>query len=325
VAATLSAIRTKVRRLTRSPSVSQLTDADIDEYINTFILYDFPAQLHIYNTRTTFTFYTQPYQDTYGNSTTIGDDFYNFDNIYVSANQPAYCAGYKLMWSQSREQFYKIFPQIMSINSIGTTGNGVTTTFTGTLGAVPIERGKVVFSTKDASSNGLFLTDYANGVEPSGILAGDGFGSINYLTGAFTLNFSAAPGSGEIISSETVPYNPARPSALLFFDNKFILRPIPDQTYQVSVEVYERPTALLDAASAPRYEEWWQYIAYGAAKKVFEDRSDLESVNLIMPEFKRQEIFVLRRTIIDMSKERASTIYVEPLSPYSGAWDSGLF
>ena len=40
--ADLQTIRTKVRRLTRSLSPAQLTDAQIDEYINTFVLYDFP-------------------------------------------------------------------------------------------------------------------------------------------------------------------------------------------------------------------------------------------------------------------------------------------
>jgi hypothetical protein len=39
---TLGAIRTKVRRLTRSPNTAQITDNQIDEYVNTFILYDFP-------------------------------------------------------------------------------------------------------------------------------------------------------------------------------------------------------------------------------------------------------------------------------------------
>ena len=41
--ATLGAIRNKVRLLTHSPSTAQLADADIDQYVNTFILYDFPS------------------------------------------------------------------------------------------------------------------------------------------------------------------------------------------------------------------------------------------------------------------------------------------
>lgn len=62
---TLAAIQTKVRRLTRTPSTAQLSVADLNEYINTFILYDFPEHLRLFDLRTTFTFTTQPFQDTY--------------------------------------------------------------------------------------------------------------------------------------------------------------------------------------------------------------------------------------------------------------------
>jgi hypothetical protein len=68
---------------------------------------------------------------------------------------------------------------------------------------------------------------------------------------------------------------------------------------------------MLTNATMPELSQWWQYIAYGAAKKIFEDRMDMESVQLIMPEFKKQEALVNRRTIDQLSKERASTIYTE--------------
>lgn len=317
---TLGAIRTKVRRLTRSPSDSQLRDADIDEYVNTFLLYDLPSQLRLFDLKTTFTWYTQPYIGTYGNSDVPGDIWYNFNNLYITADQPAYAAGYPLFWTQSREQFYNAYPEINTILSIGATGDGVTTAYSGTLSAVPIERGHVVFSSIDALNNGIFLTDYTNGSVPNGTLAGDGFGTIDYVTGAYTLNFFTPPAQNAAINSETVPYTPSRPNAILFFENNFVLRPIPDQVYQVSCEVFIRPTALLQANASPQLEQWWQYIAYGTAKKVFEDRSDLESVNLIMPEFKQQERFVLRRTIVDMTKERVSTIYTEQTGVGSGGF-----
>jgi len=43
----LESIRTKIRRLTRSPSSAQITNAQIDDYINTFVLYDFPEYIQI--------------------------------------------------------------------------------------------------------------------------------------------------------------------------------------------------------------------------------------------------------------------------------------
>ena len=38
----LRAIKNKIRRITRSPSTSQLPEFDLNDYINTFVIYDFP-------------------------------------------------------------------------------------------------------------------------------------------------------------------------------------------------------------------------------------------------------------------------------------------
>ena len=45
---TLNAIRIKIRRITRSPSPSQISDATIDEYVNTFIHYFYIIHRFIY-------------------------------------------------------------------------------------------------------------------------------------------------------------------------------------------------------------------------------------------------------------------------------------
>ena len=73
----------------------------------------------------------------------------------------------------------------------------------------------------------------------------------------------------------------------------------------------------------PELSEYWQYIAYGAAKKIFEDRMDQESVQLIMPEFKEQETLIQRRTIDQQSNERSATIYTENVGPTPGGFGSG--
>ena len=43
--------------------------------------------------------------------------------------------------------------------------------------------------------------------------------------------------------------------------------------------------------------------------KVFEDRIDNDSMNNIMPMFKKQESLILNRTIAQSSDERSATIY----------------
>jgi len=49
MSATLQDIRLKVRRITKSPSVNQITDAQIDQYVNTFYLWDFPEHLRLFD------------------------------------------------------------------------------------------------------------------------------------------------------------------------------------------------------------------------------------------------------------------------------------
>lgn len=318
---TLTAIRTKVRRLTRSPSSVQLSNDDIDEYVNTFILYDFPEHLRLFSLRKVFTFYTEPYIDEYDsdNPATQLDDF---KNKYITVHEPVFIDGKRAPLYQNRDQFYALYPRVNSRVQVET-GDGATTTFTGTLDNAPIVKNNVLFSTIDASNNSVELHDYAGGTGTTAFLSGSGFGTINYVTGAYELNFTTAPASSAAITAHTIPYEASVPQALLFFDNKFYVRPIPDQAYRIDMEVYIRPTELLSVGQSPDLEQWWQYVSYGAAKKVFEDRMDQESIAAIMPEFKTQELLVLRKTIVQQTKERVATIYTNNVSTqnYMGWWN----
>lgn len=355
---TLQAIQTKVRRLTRSPSENQLTDTDLQNYINTFVVYDFPEHLRMFILHVPFSFWCNPYQDvyptdvlSYGGATNASKNpLYNFENLYLSINDPVYIAGYQSYYTQSREQFFGIYPLVNSIATIGPTGNNATTVFSGVINTsqtiVPMGlvqqatllKNNVLFSSIDMNGNGLSLVDqpildsitgnptvwgaiYPTNNLPSSplLLAAPYTGDplfpttnfVNYVTGQFTITFPIAPAQGVIINSQTVPQIVAIPQAMLFFDNQITLRPVPDQPYQINFEAYIRPTALLSTIQSPQLNEWWQYIAYGAAKKIFEDRMDLDSVALILPEYKKQETLCLRRTIVQNTNERVATIYTE--------------
>ena len=303
---TLEEIRNKVRKLTQSPSITQLSIVDLDQYINTFILYDFPETLRLFSLQRAVKFSLEPNIDTYTVDSVLVDV-----NSFITFNPPVYIAGFQAFYSQSEEEFFNIYPFHNSIKSTGISGNGATFNFAGTLSSVPLTRGKVCFTAIDAANDGLELSDK----DSDGLLSGDGTGTINYITGAYTLAFSAAPVG--VINSQTVPYVAARPTAMLYFDNTFIFRPIPDQVYHVQLESFVRPTELLEGQS-PDLEQWWQYIAYGAAKKVLEDRMDMETVQMIMPEFNRQERMVLRRTIVQQTNEKTATIYTEMTNLSSG-------
>jgi hypothetical protein len=89
---TLEAIRTKVRRLTRSPSENILPTSDIDEYINTFVEFDFPEHIQLFPLHTTFEFFTQPNVDTYVPSNDPADPLYLFTlTLYLFLRSSLHC------------------------------------------------------------------------------------------------------------------------------------------------------------------------------------------------------------------------------------------
>jgi hypothetical protein len=329
---TLAQIQTKVRRLTRSLSEAQLTTDQLNDYINTFVLYDFPEHLRLFNLQTTFTFFTEPYIDTYESNDTASSVFYNFKNKYLNIMPPIYIAGKQSLFLESREQFFAMYPMFNSIASIGQTGNAVATSFTGVINTqqaiipsgltqiVLLLRNNVLFSSVGANGANLAMIDYPisptignlyiPGGAPTSTSVQDTTNYINYTTGAFVVTFTAgAPANGVAINSQTVSVQPTLPQSMLFYDGKFTMRPVPDQAYRIQMEVAKRPTELLAGTQSPELAEWWQYIAYGTSKKVFEDRMDLDSVQLIMPEFKKQEALINRRTIVQQTSQRTTTIY----------------
>ncbi len=360
---TLTSIQVKVRRLTRSPSEAQLTSDDLNNYINTFVVYDFPEQLRLFNLRTTYNFWTNPFQDVYptdiasfAGATT--NPLYDFQNRYLTVHDPFYIAGFPAVFSQSRQQFYGIYPLVNSIVWTGFRGDGAQTSFTGyiTNNNPPVNpppvignrsytllQNNVLFSTLATDLQGIAMVDvpvvnsttgnnsvvgnlYPVGTQPSvPPTTVDANNNINYYTGFYTVTFPQAPGPDAKINTQTVPQVLGLPQSILYYDNQFIVRPVPDQPYQVNFECYVAPTYLMEGNSSPQLNEWWQYIAYGAAKKIFEDRMDSESVQMIMPEFKTQERLCLRRTIVQYTNERSATIYTEQtgFGSGSGGWGYG--
>src|SRR5690606_23273694 len=117
---------------------------------------------------------------------------------------------------------------------------------------------------------------YLPGLVPAAVppVVVDPANNVDYVTGAFTVTFQTPPAANAPIMADVVPVQVSRPLGLLYFDNTFIVRPVPDQAYPINFEAYIRPTELLVNNESPQLEQWWQYIAYGAAKKIFEDKMD---------------------------------------------------
>lgn len=327
---TRAAIRTKVRRLTRSPSVSQITNTQINEKINTVLKYNLPSEVKLFTLRKTFSFFTTPNVDTYDTNTqNVNDPMFNFKNAVILSSSPVFIAGYQVRMIQDRSQFFLSWPVFQQKVIVGT-GDGVTTNFTGTLANKPVTPRHLLFSSEATNGVGQQLQDVplvstgsgqagvelfrGNMYDPRGVVPTKptipiSTNTINYFTGVFNITFSDAPATGKDVTIQAVPYVAGRPISILFFDNTFTVRPIPDDNYEVKIEVSVPGTELTDDTESPDLEQWWQWIAYATSKLIFEERMDLESVQMILPQMKEQELFILRRTLDQISETRAPTIY----------------
>jgi hypothetical protein len=217
-------------------------------------------------------------------------------------------------------------------------GSGVTN-YTGTLFAFPILPGSLsitdgveIFVDNGAglltgSMGGTGTINYSNGdwnvtfntavivgvsivatfqvISQVGILTGNGIGNINYITGAYSVSFDFAPLSGATIYNKYQGYQPTRPQGVLFFNNQFTFRPVPDQVYQIQMQGYINPTELTQLTDTPLLPEWGQLIAYGAALDIFSSRGDLEAYNRYYPILKRFENIALARTVQQFQAEQS--------------------
>jgi hypothetical protein len=334
VPSTLVDIRNKVRRITGRPSNQQITDTQIDQYINTFYVQDLPSHLQLISNRVNYQFLTN-----------VGIAVYDLPtDIYLSGMPPVFIAGYQSFMTQSREAFYRINPSLNFLQQSAAIGNGTIGPYTIQLSNVPIMRGwkpnppgaysasiagfalpprfinwRVLISGTAAPGVNVSLVDDGQGnlFDVNDINCDPAFarGAVNYLTGLIVINgligFSRPPLNGTPINVQYVPYVASRPQSVVFYQDQFNLYPIPDQAYTVSFEAYKFPTALLTDGDFPDIRQWWQVLAYGAADKIFTDNADMESAAKFRPLLEEQLKLIQRRTIIQQTSERTSTIYAE--------------
>jgi len=338
---TLADIRNKVRRITARPSAAQITDAQIDEYINTFYIYDLSEHLRLESLRYNYQFLTNANQAVY--------DFPK--EFYLTNMPPVYIAGYQSFMTQSRENFFRINPELNFLQQSIATGTGAVGPYTGTLFNTPIMKGfkpnppgaytssivtdipakdinwNVLISGTDVFGNSVSLIDDGGSTsgtnlgflfDPADVsTVGPARGTINYDTGVVNIGFFPFTGfataitAGAPINAQYIPYVASRPQSVVFFQDQFILYPVPDQAYTVSFEAYKYPTELLNAGDSPQLNEWWQLLAYGAADKIFSDNGDIENMQKFRPLLDEQMRLALRRTIVQQTSERTASIYTE--------------
>lgn len=344
----LADIRNKIRRITGKLNSAELSDVQIDQYINTAYIFDLSEHLRLESFRYNYQFTTNANQAVY--------DFPK--ELYLTCMPPCYVGGYQSYMTQSRENFFRTNAQMTQFQQRVSTGTGVAGPYTFTLQSLPIVHGfkrnppgaysvssvllgtdvpaasinyTVLISGLDANGKSLTLVDdggcSAGGHSNTGQLfnindvstdIATTKGTINYITGLVNINivgFGLPIALGAPINAQYTPYVASRPRSLCFFQDQLIAYPIPDQAYIVSFETYKYPTAFLSTAppvvatQEPQLRELWQLLAYMAADKIFTDCGDIESMSKYRPILEEQMKLVQRRTIVQQTQERVATIY----------------
>lgn len=373
---TLADIRNKVRNVTGSPSADQISDSDLNDYINNYYVYAMPFELKEQIENQFLSFYTVP-----------GTDVYAFPGGYFTDSPGASADGFPMVFYQDPDMFYQDWPQQYAVDNLAT-GDGVTSAFSGTLQSPPIIVGTLFIAADDptgtqqlVSDNGSTITEqidtgnggttyngtlgvfpivpgsmsvtdgieifidsgtgiltgnqggsgtivYATGVfsltfntavvsgvgidatyttniGALGTLSGNGTGTINYLTGSYTVSFTSPPASTALIYGKYQGYTGNRPQGVMFFDNEFTLRPVPDQAYRIQMQGYVKPSVLSSDTDTPLQQEWGPLIAYGAAIEIFSDRGDEASYESYFPIFKRYENIALGRTVQQLTEQQS--------------------
>lgn len=134
-------------------------------------------------------------------------------------------------------------------------------------------------------------------------------GTVNYVTTQIDINLPVPPMPGTQLNIWAATYQVGRPYNLLWWNNEITIRPVPDNVYQVEIEVYQTPAQFLNTTDNPILNQWWQYIAYGSAMEILRERQDMEGVQNLMEGFKRQEALVLERQAVEEIQQPNVTLF----------------
>ena len=297
---TLSEIRSKTRQVSGRLSVAELSNNQIDEYINKYFQFEFPAEVKLNRNYTLHEF-----------NTTANVQDYAFPADFTNFVPTATIDRRELVLYQDTDKYYNENPENVSRFSTWT-GDAVTTAFSNLYaGNIPISSGTVVVD----DTVEVFSDD------GSGVLTGNlgGSGTVNYQTGAIAVTFNTAPALGQVIQTSFIQYRAGTPLSVLMFNNNFKFYPVPDRAYRFQIKawslLYVKPvtgankTTFTLATDKPLEEEWGPSIAYGAARRIASDFGEMDRYSEITMLYKEQINYILTRTHIDLESSRALPMF----------------
>lgn len=149
-------------------------------------------------------------------------------------------------------------------------------------------------------------------------------GTVNYITTQIELALPIPVSPGTQLSIWASPYQVGRPYNLLFWNNEFTIRPVPDKVYLVEVEAYQTPAQFMRITDNPVLKQWAQYIAYGTACEILRERQDNEGLQNLTEGFNRQEALVLERQSIEEIGQPNITMFNTTQNPSGTGIGMGL-
>lgn len=297
----LSEIRQKIRLVTGRISPAELSNEELDDRVNKYIQYEFPAELKPERSHTFYDLLTIANQQTY----TLPTGFTNFE-------PPATIDRLSLEWYQDPAAFYDQNPENIGRQTIGT-GDGATTAFGGTASNFPLLPGSTVVTDgvevfQDTSTSFSTAT-----VNLSGSLGGTG--TLNMLTGVVAVTFATAPASGENIYYSYIQFQAGRPIAVMLYNNQFTFYPVPDTAYRFRVKAYTNnlvttaaganASLFTNATDRPLLDEWGPTISYGTARALHADYGEMDAYQEVTALYKEQVAYALKRTHQNLLNTRA--------------------
>lgn len=289
---TLSDIRSKVRKVTGRFSESQLSNSDLDDYINRFYQYTFPAEVKLEKKLVDYTFVT-----------TENQAYYDMpEATYTNFEPPATCNNLSMNWYQDPTYFKSNNPLQYTFLKPWT-GDGTTTSYSYTVQAFPIYPGTLTVT----DNTETFRDTNETWSETDQSITGSAGGTltVNYSTGVVTVAFNAAPANGQLIYLNYVLFQPGRPQAILMYDSRFQLYPVPDQAYIISMQSYAVVSALTNPTDSPDLPEWGPAIAYGASRDLFADYGETDAYAETTALYREQINYILTRTTQNLSNQRS--------------------
>lgn len=132
----LQDIITYIRRIVKSPSNAQITDALLIDYINRFWIMDVDARIQLFDLKSKYQFQTAPGYDQYNmpvysfQSETAGSPSSKdiaYYPVYQGFLDPAYINGIQVPFQTDKTTFFNIWPNIVQQMNVVATGNGGST------------------------------------------------------------------------------------------------------------------------------------------------------------------------------------------------------